>query len=252
MTRINSIGSQNEIPKPSFTYDLIQVESDTDDNTVFQLESTTVIDAYQLEVKHNSCVRLKHWKTNTWVHWTDEELEANTDGSTRLCKIGSSTNKRDSDAFKLVHVPSSDIRNVDFASDISEILHSQGIKIRENRFTSDDKKNLDSVLTRLIYFLTEALPGTDPLNIKVANPNRHKQALMRDLNILEEIWGIMRAPFVQLGNSNGISLDELKNSNSYFSHLLKLGFRIIKHSQELKKKNQVHYILDRGAFCVIL
>ena len=121
---------------------------------------------------------------------------------------------------------------------------------------SSEKHSLESVLIDMILFLAEtnsisssntnAKLGEnengmfDPLKIQITKPNRARQELMREQLILDELFHIMKAPFVEFDNLNGIKLIDLKKDKNGYQYLFKLCYRIIKHSQSFYKKNQVN------------
>lgn len=220
--------------------------SQCDDSTLFLLESTTIIRHKDEAVLQNSYARIKHWETDTWLHFTDMELETDRNDLV-LYKIGCSLTKKDNQAFKLVNISTNEIRNLDFVSDIAKLLKTFTIKIKENQLTSQEKHALEAVLIDLILFLAETKQnkfgdnenGFDPIRVVVVKPNRARQELMREQLILDELFNIMKAPFIEFDNPNGFKLTELKKNKHGYQYLFKLCYRIIKHSQLYYKKNQV-------------
>lgn len=245
-----SNASGNEKSKNNLNCYLIHTNQ-CDDSTLFQLESTTIIKHKDEPVLQNSYARIKHWETDTWISFSDLELEKDKDDMV-LYKIGCSLAKKDNQAFKLINISTTEIRNLDFVSDIDKLMKTYTLKIRENSLTTQDRASLESVLADLILFLAETTPSKfadnnsdtslDPIKLIIAKPNRARQELMREQQILDELFNIMKAPFIEYGNLNGIRLVDLKKSKHGLQYLFKLCYRIIKHSQQYYKKNQVHII----------
>jgi inositol 1,4,5-triphosphate receptor type 3 len=250
----------------------LTVTDTCDDSTLFQLESTTIIKRKEEPVLQNSIAHLKHFETESWIHFNKIEIDTKdqTNEDLVLYKIGCSLTKKDNQALKLVNVSTNEIRNLDFVSDIGKLLKTYTNKIRENHLNSNEKNALESVLSDLILFLAETTAISngnsssisctssnsnklnekinengqfDPLRIQISKPNRSRQELMREQLILDELFNIMKAPFVEFENLNGIKLNDLRKDKHGYQYLFKLCYRIIKHSQSCYKKNQVNYIL---------
>ena len=83
-------------------------------------------------------------------------------------------------------------------------------------------------------------PTSDPLEVQLSKPNRERQKLMREQNILKQMFRILKAPFVEYGNkTGGLQMSELKDSKHGLQQIFRLCYRILKHSQQSYRKNQV-------------
>ena len=261
-SRSNStVAISDEITKQKKLNYCLTVTDTCDDSTLFQLESTTIIKRKEEPVLQNSIAHLKHFETESWIHFNKIEIQnikETTNDDLVLYKIGCSLAKKDNQALKFVNISTNEIRNLDFVSDIGKLLKTYTKKIRENHLNLSEKTALESVLADLILFLAETTVISanssankltdninenghfDPLKIQITKPNRSRQELMREQLILDELFNIMKAPFVEFNNSNGIKLNDLRKDKHGYQYLFKLCYRIIKHSQSFYKKNQVN------------
>ncbi len=80
------------------------------------------------------------------------------------------------------------MRDLDFATDASKMLKIFADKILANQLQANERRSLAALLTDLIFFVAEweAAAG-DPLDIQLTKPNRERQKLMREQNILQQV-----------------------------------------------------------------
>lgn len=154
------------------------------------------------------------------------------------------------------------------------MLHSFSDKMFNNQLQLNERRNLCTLLTDLMYFIDESLSSssdspmllhhqtgnnerdamilaelTDATSTQnhystgatstVKEPNRERQKLMREQNILQQIFRILKAPFAEYGGKMGLSVGHLKDSRNGLQQVFRLCYRILKHSQESYRKNQV-------------
>lgn len=247
-------------------YVLIAIGSPTHPGTVFELEDTTINTGHDSMVPKNSYIRLKHAETGTWVHSTtiiiDQEEEKPV-----MWKLGTARIKEDKEAFQLIPVSPTEVRDLDFATDASKMLHTFADKIFNNQLHLNERRNLATLLTDLMYFIDEsesmrASIGSDRETLMpvfdldvahhhhqqqqqqqtVANePNRERQKLMREQNVLQFIFRILKAPFAEYGGKMGLNISDLKDTRYGLQQIFRLCYRILKHSQQSYRKNQVIY-----------
>jgi inositol 1,4,5-triphosphate receptor type 3 len=221
------------------------IQNGNSNSTIFELDETTIT-SRDLPVPPNSYVRLKHTETDTWLHSTliaiDKEEE-----KPIMWKIESGKIKEDKEAFQILPVAPNEVRDLDFVNDSAKMLTIFVDKILTNQFSLNDRRSLCSLLADLIFFIAEYENGGNPLEIKLIKPNRVRQKLIREQNILYQIFRLLKAPFVESGNPNGFYLGELKDHKNGFQQIFRLCYRILKHSQESYRKNQ-EYIAKQFGF----
>ena len=136
-------------------------------------------------------------------------------------QIGTCPTKEDKEAFAIVSVPLSEVRDLDFANDASKVLESTVRKLQYGNIAQNERRYRDntSVLTQVIRgggeyfmiscvifcvniyfrFVTKLLEdlvffvcvvpnnGQDVLSVVTCTPNRERQKLMREQNILAQV-----------------------------------------------------------------
>ena len=229
----------------NLVYTLVSSNNPFENSTVFELDETT-FSGHDSYVPHNSYVRLKHFETGYWIHSTVIPIDKD-DEKPIMWKIGCAKIKDDKEAFQLIPVPPTEVRDLDFATDAAKMLQVFADKIFQNQLALNDKRTLNSLLADLIYFVTESEAVIDPFEIKLENPNRERQKLMREQNILQQIFRILKSPFVEFGNKNGVHMIELKDPKHGLQYIFRLCYRVLKHSQQSYRKNQ-EYIAKQFAF----
>lgn len=73
----------------------------------------------------------------------------------------------------------------------------------------------------------------------VKEPNRERQKLMREQNILQQIFRILKAPFAEYGGKMALHTKDLKDTKNGLQQIFRLCYRILKYSQQSYRKNQV-------------
>ena len=113
-------------------------------------------------------------------------------------------------------------------------------KMFKNGLLMNERRALGALLTDLIFFVAEFETGiNDALDVQLSKPNRERQKLMREQNILQQVFRLLKAPFVEYGNKNGLLMSELKDAKHGLQQIFQLCYRILKHSQQSYRKNQV-------------
>uniref|UniRef100_A0A8D3DLA4 Inositol 1,4,5-trisphosphate receptor n=1 Tax=Scophthalmus maximus TaxID=52904 RepID=A0A8D3DLA4_SCOMX len=222
--------------KIAFT--LVSVPHGSDIASLFELDATTLQRADCL-VPRNSYVRLRHLCTNTWVTSTNVPIDAEEERQVML-KIGTCPTKEDKEAFAIVSVPLSEVRDLDFANDASKVLESTVKKLQFANIAQNERRFVTKLLEDLVFFVC-VVPnnGQDVLSVVTSTPNRERQKLMREQNILAQIFGILKAPFTDQGDGPMLRLEDLGDQRyAHFKYMLRLCYRVIRHSQQDYRKNQ--------------
>ncbi|XP_064162386.1 inositol 1,4,5-trisphosphate receptor type 1 isoform X6 [Anguilla rostrata] len=226
---------------------LISVPDGNDISSIFELDPTTLRVGDSL-VPRSSYVRLRHLCTNTWVHSTNNPIDKEEEKPVML-RIGTSAVKEDKEAFAIVPVPPAEVRDLDFANDASKVLQSIASKLEKGTITQNERRFVTKLLEDLVFFVVD-IPnsGQDVLEIMVNKPNRERQKLMREQNILKQIFKLLQAPFTDSGDGPMLRLEELGDQrHAPFRHICRLCYRVLRHSQQDYRKNQ-EYIAKQFRF----
>uniref|UniRef100_A0A8C9TGQ4 Inositol 1,4,5-trisphosphate receptor n=1 Tax=Scleropages formosus TaxID=113540 RepID=A0A8C9TGQ4_SCLFO len=224
-------------------YTLVAVPDGNDISSIFELDPTTLRGGDSL-VPRNSYVRLRHLCTNTWVHSTNNPIDKEEEKP-----IGTSPLKEDKEAFAIVPVSPAEVRDLDFANDASKVLASIAGKLEKGTITQNERRFVTKLLEDLVFFVVD-IPnnGQDVLEIMVNKPNRERQKLMREQNILKQIFKLLQAPFTDSGDGPMLRLEELADQrHAPFRHICRLCYRVLRHSQQDYRKNQ-EYIAKQFRF----
>uniref|UniRef100_A0A8C8RMY9 Inositol 1,4,5-trisphosphate receptor n=1 Tax=Pelusios castaneus TaxID=367368 RepID=A0A8C8RMY9_9SAUR len=228
-------------------YRLVAVPHGNDIASLFELDPTTLqkTDSF---VPRNSFVRLRHLCTNTWIQSTDVPIDIDEERPIRLM-LGTCPTKEDKEAFAIVSVPVSEIRDLDFANDASYMLANVVEKMNEGFISQNDRRFVIQLLEDLVFFVSDVPNnGQNVLDILVTKPNRERQKLMREQNILKQIFGILKAPFKDKGGEGPlVRLEELSDQkNAPYQYMFRLCYRVLRHSQSDYRKNQEHIAKQFG------
>ncbi|XP_073423539.1 inositol 1,4,5-trisphosphate-gated calcium channel ITPR2 isoform X2 [Dendrobates tinctorius] len=230
-------------------FTLVSVPHGNDIASLFELDATTLQRADCL-VPRNSYVRLRHLCTNTWVTSTSIPIDTDEERPVML-KIGTCQTKEDKEAFAIISVPLSEVRDLDFANDANKVLASTVKKLEYGSITQNERRFVTKLLEDLIFFVA-GVPnnGQEVLDVVVTKPNRERQKLMREQNILAQIFGILKAPFKdKAGEGSMLRLEDLGDQRyAPYKYILRLCYRVLRHSQQDYRKNQ-EYIAKH--FCVM-
>nr|XP_056703464.1 inositol 1,4,5-trisphosphate receptor type 2 [Euleptes europaea] len=230
-------------------YTLVSVPHGNDIASLFELDATTLQRADCL-VPRNSYVRLRHLCTNTWVTSTSIPIDKDEERPVML-KIGTCQTKEDKEAFAIVSVPLSEVRDLDFANDANKVLASSVKTLENGSISQNERRFVTKLLEDLIFFIAD-IPnnGQEVLDVVVTKPNRERQKLMREQNILAQIFGILKAPFKdKAGEGAMLRLEDLGDQRyAPYKYILRLCYRVLRHSQQDYRKNQ-EYIAKN--FCVM-
>ncbi|KAM9350729.1 inositol 1,4,5-trisphosphate-gated calcium channel ITPR3 [Symphorus nematophorus] len=229
-------------------YKLVAVAHGNDIASLFELDPTTLqkTDSF---VPRNSYVRLRHLCTNTWIQSTNVPIDIDEERPIRLM-LGTCPTKEDKEAFAIVSVPVMEIRDLDFANDASAMLSTVVDQFSQGFISQNDRRFAIKLLEDVVFFVADVINSGQPvLDVVMTKANRERQKLMREQNILKQIFGILKAPFKDRGGGEGplLRLEELADQkNSPYQYMFRLCYRVLRHSQEDYRKNQEHIAKQFG------
>ncbi|XP_047441475.1 inositol 1,4,5-trisphosphate receptor type 3 isoform X2 [Mugil cephalus] len=229
-------------------YKLVAVPHGNDIASLFELDPTTLqkTDSF---VPRNSYVRLRHLCTNTWIQSTNVPIDIEEERPIRLM-LGTCPTKEDKEAFAIVSVPVMEIRDLDFANDASAMLSTVVDQFNKGFISQNDRRFAIKLLEDVVFFVADVLNSGQPvLDVVMSKANRERQKLMREQNILKQIFGILKAPFKDRGGGEGplLCLEELADQkNTPYQYMFRLCYRVLRHSQEDYRKNQEHIAKQFG------
>lgn len=213
---------------------------DFDYSSVFHLDATTMTRDDDM-VPQNSFVRLFHVISKTWVHSTTIPIDRDEERPV-MSKVGLAQIKEDKEAFAIKPVSPTEVRDLDFVNDACSVLTQMSHKMETKDINQNDKKMLSQLLQDIIYFIAnlENEPNrVGPFELVPEVTNRERQKLLREQNILKQLFKILQAPFTDTGNGTLLKMNQLNDSrNASFKQIFRLCYRVLRLSQHEYRKNQ--------------
>ncbi|PAV87625.1 hypothetical protein WR25_26593 isoform A [Diploscapter pachys] len=239
-------------------YFLVPIKSDfpeSDKNLLFSLDPS-IITKNNKEVAARSFVRLQHEATGYWIHATNANEKANLYYSSKnekgWVRVILENNRIDKETFALLPVSPNEVRDLDFANDACKALKDFIRLIKIGSVISKELINVTiQLLTECIYFVTNTTNHMiNPLKISDFSPSRDRQKLLREQEVLDQIFLLLKAPF--LPRQGKTELPPLLNSpselndgrNEVFKTMFQLCYCLLKYSQVNYRKNQ-EYLAEK-------
>ncbi|XP_055338282.1 inositol 1,4,5-trisphosphate receptor type 1-like [Paramacrobiotus metropolitanus] len=239
-------------------YALVPHKDIPDASCVFELNPTTSVKGgttipKNINTTTYTYARFHHLSTKTWVHSTIIPIDKYPpEGSSAKAieqfrpvmeKVGCAAIRDDREAFAIVPVAVDEVRDLDLANDTSKLLSSINKKIANRSVTRNDLGLLKKILSDLIYFMAEVPDtGGDCLDVVVTDPNREKQKLLREQNVLKQVFVFLQTPFAGEDKPDFhpyFTMDDLReHRNAHLKALMRYCYRILRLSQQTYRRNQ--------------
>ncbi|KAK6750287.1 hypothetical protein RB195_002332 [Necator americanus] len=244
-------GPESTEETSSSTYFLVPVKSDfpeADRKLLFSLDPGTM--PKNKDVPTKSYVRLQHDATNTWVHATNASEKQNLYYSSKnekgWVRVICENSRVDKETFALLPVSPNEVRDLDFANDACRALRNFIRHIKSGDPVTKELINVTiQLLIECIYFVTNtANHMMDPLQINDFSPSRDRQKLLREQEVLDQVFQLLKAPFMprqgvtEIGPLLSSPSDLSEQRNEVFKTMFQLCYSLLRYSQVSYRKNQ--------------
>ncbi|ESN92216.1 hypothetical protein HELRODRAFT_194357 [Helobdella robusta] len=221
-------------------YCLVSVPHGHDMASIFELDPTTMTS--DSTVPRSSFVRLRHYLTKAWIHSISLPIDKDEDKPI-MSKVGCASIKEDKEAFAIVPVSPQEVRDLDFANDAGKVLANIAKKLEKGPMS------VTQLMRDLIYFVAYQEYSTlDPLDIVMVHSDRERSKLLREQNVLKQLFKILKAPFTDFGQGPQMKMEDLADpKQAHFKYICQLSYHILKLSQHDYRKNQ-EYIAKEFPF----
>jgi hypothetical protein len=209
--------------------------------SVFELDSTT-LQRSDSPVPRNSYIRIHHATTDTWVHSTSIIIDK-TSKKPVMHKVGLARVREDKEAFALHPVSLYEVRDLDFAHDAALVIKRTADTWRNGKnLLPNEMKFVISLMEDLVKFVIKKDNYHIPNILKATgSADRDRQKLVREQNILKEVFQLLQAPFYRGEGRPLMEMSELKDQrNDQIRFLLKVCYKLVKEAQHNYRKNQEH------------
>ncbi|KAL3982635.1 RIH domain family protein [Acanthocheilonema viteae] len=227
---------------------------ETDESLLFVLDPCTFT-KMDARILQRTYVRLWHVCTNTWIYTTDPTEKQNlyhfSKNEKGWIKVVSGKFKIDKETFALLPVRPDEVRDLDFANDACKALNGFVKLIESGKIISKEPMKVTiQLLTECIYFVTNQ-PNhmTDPIKIVDFKPPRDRQKLLREQGVLDQVFALLRVPFLPRNGNDPKPLlcsprKLSEKGNEILKRIFHLCYSLLKYSQVGYRKNQ-EYLAEK-------
>ncbi|CAJ0918564.1 unnamed protein product, partial [Mesorhabditis belari] len=237
-------------PNPTNQFVLAPISSEfpeADPKLLFRLEASTI--TKNTDVPTKSFVRLYHPKTSTYIHSTNPNDKANLYFQSKVEKgwvrVLCENHRIDKETFALLPVSPTEVRDLDFANDACRALRNFVEHIKAGKGGKEPLIVTIQLLTECIFFVTNIQNHMiDPLKINDFSPNRDRQKLLREQEVLDQVFKLLKAPFLPRQGQTEIppllnSPQELNEPrNEVWKTMFQMCYSLLRYSQVGYRKNQ--------------
>jgi len=212
-------------------YKLISIEFSYDYATLFEFDSTTMNVNSDDYIPVQSNITLKHHPTSTYVHSTSIYIDKDKKKSC-MSKVGCAQNKGHDEVFAVIPVSATEIRDLDFVYDACLLLNEAHDLIKEGNKLEriEAHRKLTDLLPEIIHFIankeSEPHKFEKALSMLAEDPNRERQKLLREQNVLKLLFDIL----------------ELEDSLTANKEICRLCYRVLRLSFQDYRKNQEYIV----------
>lgn len=212
-------------------YKLISIEFSYDYATLFEFDSTTMNVNGDDYIPIQSNITLKHHPTSTYVHSTNIYIDKDKKKSC-MSKVGCAQHKGLDEVFAVIPVSATEVRDLDFVYDACLLLNEAHDLIKEDYKNGrvEAHRKLGELLPEIIHFI--ANKESEPRKIEKAlimvaeNPNRERQKLLREQNVLKLLIDIL----------------EIEDNMELNKEICQLCYRVLQLSFQDYRKNQEYIV----------
>ena len=239
---------------PARSYQAVLRPNRMDPATVWEIDSAQSVAGESECVPQDAWIHLKNVKYGVWAHSTAIKLDALKNGlpnkKSEQMKLGANLVRGDNEVFAAIPVKMEVIRDLDFCDECSHSMARNVRALANGSITQVARKQLKKVLIDLLAFLLEReyddVDREDrDYEVLHGTPNKDRQKMMREQDILKQLFLLLRAPFTSAAcpGCNGVLIDGMVRVSTepkyeWILFLCRLSYRIIRFMATDYRKNQ--------------